>query len=85
MNDSEARFQYGLCLAQLELIDEAIVQLEKCIELDAQHTDAYYNLGVSYAFKEKADKALEMFDKALEIQPEHLLAGHAKKLIESAR
>jgi hypothetical protein len=40
---------------------------------------------VSYAFKEKADKALEMFDKALEIQPDHLLAGHAKKLIESAR
>ena len=47
------------------------------------HSDAYYNLGVSYAFKENAQKAIEMFNKALDIQPDHLLAGHAKKLIEN--
>ncbi|MFL6555951.1 MAG: tetratricopeptide repeat protein, partial [Bacillus sp. (in: firmicutes)] len=44
--------------------------------------DAFYNLGVTYAFQENSAKALEMFSKALDIQPDHLLAGHAKKLLE---
>jgi hypothetical protein len=39
-------------------------------------------LGVSYAFKENQAEALAMFNKALEIQPDHVLAGHAKKLLE---
>jgi tetratricopeptide (TPR) repeat protein len=72
-----------LCLAQLDLIDESIAQFEKCIELDSEHSDAYYNLGVAYGFKENSSKALAMFEKALEIQPDHVLAGYGKKLIEN--
>ncbi len=51
-------FSMDLCLAQLELIDEAIVQFEKCIEIDPEHSDAYYNLRVAYAFKENAKKRI---------------------------
>jgi hypothetical protein len=39
-------------------------------------------LGVSYAFKDCPEKALEMFTETVEIQPDHLLAGHAKRLLE---
>ena len=35
-------------------IDEAIIQLEKCIQLDPEHSDAFYNLGVAYGYKEDA-------------------------------
>ena len=75
----------GLCLANQEYIDEAIIQLEKCIQLDPKHSDAFYNLGVAYGYKEDGDKALQMFEKALEIQPDHVLAGHGKDLIEQSK
>jgi len=71
-----------LCLAQSEYIDEAIEQLNHCIEIDPNHADAYYNLGVAYGFKEEKNKSIEMFDKALEIQPDHILAGHGKQIME---
>ncbi|WP_079509862.1 tetratricopeptide repeat protein [Mesobacillus jeotgali] len=81
-NDAEALFQYGLCLAREDFIDEAIAVLEQAVILDPEHADAFYNLGVAYGYKENGDKALEMFNRALEVQPDHLLAGHGKKLIE---
>lgn len=82
--DSEALFQYGLCLAQQELLDEAIEQLNKCVEIEPEHADAYYNLGVAYAFKDNKSEALAMLEKALEIQPDHSLAENTKKIIETA-
>jgi tetratricopeptide (TPR) repeat protein len=81
-NDAEARFQYGLCLAQESFIDESIEQFEACILLDSTHADAYYNLGVAFGFREDAKKALLYFNKALEAQPDHVLAGYGKKLIQ---
>ena len=54
----EAFFQYGLCLAQQELVDEAMIQFSKCIEIEPEHADAYYNLGVAYGYKEDTEKAL---------------------------
>lgn len=79
--DMEARFQYGLCLAQQGLLEEAIEQLEEVVKHDKQHADAFYNLGVAYAYTENKEKSLEMLDKALEVQHDHILAAHAKKII----
>lgn len=76
-------FQYGLCLANQQYIEEAIIQLKKCIALDPKHADAFYNLGVAYGFQENAEKAMQMFERALEINPGHILAGHGKKVMES--
>lgn len=83
-NDIEALFQYSLCLAQSDCIDEAIEQLKKVTELDSNHADAFYNLGVAYAFKEEKEKALTMLDKALEIQPDHQLAINTKQVLEAS-
>jgi tetratricopeptide (TPR) repeat protein len=82
--DVEALFQLGLCLAQLEFVDEAMTYFQQTIALDERHADAHYNLGVAYAYKDDIKTALEMFTKALDIQPDHLLAGHGKKLMEKA-
>lgn len=81
--DAEAHFQYGLCLAKEDFIDEAIVSLNQAVGFDSLHADALYNLGVAYGYKEDGKKALEMFDRALVVQPDHLLAAHGKKLIEN--
>ncbi|PIB56966.1 hypothetical protein AOA61_08045, partial [Pseudomonas sp. 2995-1] len=57
--DAEARFQYGLCLAGQSLIKEATTEFEKVVEEDPLHADAFYNLGVAYAYQENREKALE--------------------------
>lgn len=82
--DYEARFQYGMCLANEGMLDEAIAQFSKVTELDPTHADAYYNLGVAYAYQENREKALAMLNKAIEIQPDHLLSVRAKELLEEA-
>ncbi|MBX0309568.1 tetratricopeptide repeat protein, partial [Shouchella clausii] len=73
----------GLCLAQLELLDEARPLFEKTIALDPSHADAYYNLGVVQAASDEAEAALASFNQALAHQPGHLLAGNGKRLIEA--
>jgi tetratricopeptide (TPR) repeat protein len=81
--DVDARFQYALCLANAELYDELINQLNMVVEQDPGHADAYYNLGVAFAgYREDAKAAMVYFDKALEAQPDHMLAAHGKKLLE---
>ena len=80
--DVDARFQYALCLANAELYDELINQLNLVVEQDPGHADAYYNLGVAYVFEENNEKALTLFKKATEIQPDHFLAGNGIRLLE---
>lgn len=55
-DDVEIGFQYGLTLCQLEMFDEAIVQLEKVLEKDSEHVDALYNLGLAKYMKTKTLK-----------------------------
>jgi len=80
----EFLFQYGLSLAQSELIDQAETIFQQVLNQDEEHSDAYYNLGVISLFKEQAETALEYFNKAVDLQPDHLLAQNGKKQVEIA-
>lgn len=80
--DVEAAFQCGLCLARLEHVKEAKPYFEKVLQMDKEHADAYYNLGVAYVFEENKEKALALFKKATKIQPDHFLAGNGIRLLE---
>ncbi len=64
--DVEATFQCGLCLARLEHVKEAKPYFEKVLQMDKEHADAYYNLGVAYVFEENKEKALALFKKSNE-------------------
>jgi tetratricopeptide (TPR) repeat protein len=78
--DAEAMFHYGLALAGAEMYDMAIEAWEHTLELDENHADAYFNLGVAYGgIKGDAEKAIALFEKALEIQPDHMLAANGLK------
>lgn len=78
--DESFLFQYGLSLAQGELLEEAQKTFEKVLELNKEHSDAYYNLGVIALFHEKTKEALHHFEKALELQSDHVLAANGKKI-----
>ncbi|SFF52883.1 Tetratricopeptide repeat-containing protein [Halobacillus alkaliphilus] len=82
--DVDIQFQYGLCLAQNGQIEGAEQAMKRVLQLEEEHSDAYYNLGVVALHKEDAKSALFHFNRALEIQPEHMLASHAKAQVEQA-
>jgi tetratricopeptide (TPR) repeat protein len=56
-------------LVREERIDEAIVCLEKAIEIDPQSAEAHDNLGTALARLGKIDEALDHYNKSLAIRP----------------
>lgn len=63
--DNEARFQFGMCLANEHMLEEAVTTFTEVITRDPQHADAFYNLGVAYAYLEKKTKHLRCWVKPL--------------------
>ena len=83
--DTEARFQYALCLAKLEHLTLAQEQFENVIKRDDSHADAFYNLGLIAFYNEAIDEADRLFKKALAIQNDHMLAANGLKKIRANR
>ncbi|MFQ5569507.1 MAG: tetratricopeptide repeat protein [Rhodothermales bacterium] len=52
------RYNYGSLLLDVEAFDEAIVQLQQVVKIDAYHTGAQYNLGVAFFNKALSLNAL---------------------------
>lgn len=50
-DDPLYRYNYGSLLLQAERYDEAVEQLTRATELDAQNANAFYNLGAAYQNK----------------------------------
>lgn len=73
-------FQYGLALAQSELLSDAKKVFETVLELNESHSDALYNLGVISLFEEDVTSALAYFDEALKYNPNHVLAANGKRV-----
>lgn len=75
-------FQYGLILAESNYLSEAKEVFEQVLEINTQHSDAYYNLGVLALYEEDAIKALDHFTAALSHQSDHVLAANGKARVE---
>lgn len=71
-------FQLGLVLAKLDYLNEAKEVFEKVLEIEAEHPDALYNLGVIAVHKKENKTATALFDKVIALQPTHELAIRAK-------
>ncbi|MBF0537323.1 MAG: protein kinase [Nitrospirae bacterium] len=81
----------GNSLATLGLIDEAIGEFRKAIEINPEHANAHNNLGNALKDKGQIDEAIVEFRKAIKINPEHANAHgnlgnalEAKGLIDEA-
>lgn len=58
-------------LDRLLKYEEAIVALEKAIELDPDYADAYIGKGTTLHQLGKYEEALEAYDKVIELKPDY--------------
>ncbi|GGH85720.1 tetratricopeptide (TPR) repeat protein [Pullulanibacillus pueri] len=82
--DSEARFQYALCLAKLGSLQLALQQFDQVIEQQPEHADAHYNKGVALASRGQTAEAIMAFQTAIKHQKDHVLAANGLRALESA-
>jgi tetratricopeptide (TPR) repeat protein len=59
----------GAALFQLGRVVEARKSFRKALKIDPNYEEAYYNLGITYAFTQP-NKAIPLFRKALKLDPE---------------
>lgn len=65
----QARFNKGICLRRLGLLDQSIEDLKIAVNLKGEKASAHNNLGLSFFEKEDFDEALAEFTKAINIEP----------------
>ncbi len=71
-----------LCYGQdVAMQDEAITELNKAIEMNPKHAEAYYNRGIAYYNKGQHDKAIADYNKAIEINPKHIGAYNNRAVV----
>ena len=68
-------YNLGTLYYQQGKLDDAIVYLQKVVEIDANHLDAHLRLGILYLEKSRYDDAIASYQKVVEIDLNNLL-GH---------
>ena len=63
--------------------EEAITEFKKAMELDANYTPAYYNLGLLYSEEDihRYQEAIEEFEKVIDLDPQDKNAHHKLALV----
>ncbi len=69
---------YGNQLWRLQKFDEAIIALQKAIELDSDLYQTYHTLGLVYLHDGKDRQALEQFEKVIKLRPNYYQAWRSK-------
>jgi tetratricopeptide (TPR) repeat protein len=64
-----------------EKLEKAFQEFQKAVELDAEHEDAYYGLGVVYLELGHLKQSAEAFTRVLEINPASKKARKALRVI----
>src|SRR6266550_701285 len=70
-NNALAHANLGIALYEEKRLDNAIVELERALELLPTHIDAHNNLGVVLIRKGRVDEALAQFYIALKLRPDN--------------
>lgn len=81
--DEEKEFQFGLALAQEELLEEAKEMFDKVLSRNKEHSDAHYNLGVIALYDQDVETSMYHFEEALTYQPDHALAANGIEQLQS--
>ena len=76
------RYNYGSLLLQAERFDEAVVQLQRAIELDPDNGDAQYNLGATY--NNQARALTDQANATADNDEAERLVGQRDALLEQA-
>ncbi len=72
-NDVESRVELGRLYLSKHQIENAIIQLEKAVNIDTSNTQAYLLLSLALQKRTKPElkKAVEILDRALQIDPDN--------------
>ena len=74
--NSTTEYGFGLALANLGRLDEAMSHYRKALELNPNDAEAHHNLGVVYAGQGRFDEAMHHCRKALDINPDYAYAHY---------
>jgi tetratricopeptide (TPR) repeat protein len=72
--DPDARFNFGVTLAQLGLIDSALDQIRRFVELRPEDRDGHYFLANLLADQGHDDEAIREFERTIALDPSFLEA-----------
>lgn len=73
-DDADACFNFGVTLAQLGLINKALDQIRRFVELKPDDRDGHYFLANLLADQGYDDEAIREFERSLQIDPQFLEA-----------
>jgi tetratricopeptide (TPR) repeat protein len=73
-NKPRAQMNFGILLSKEGRIDEAMVYLNRAVELDPDYDMGYYSLGDALMKQKKYIQASESYAKSLQIKPQNALA-----------
>jgi eukaryotic-like serine/threonine-protein kinase len=73
-NDAGGHFAYGEWLTAMGRSEEAIVELERALDLDPLSSPISANLASAYSFVRQYDRALEQIRKTVELDPSFIAA-----------
>jgi non-specific serine/threonine protein kinase len=73
-NDAGGHFAYGEWLTAMGRFEEAIVELERALDLDPLSSPISANLASAYCFVSQYDRALEQIRKTVELDPSFFAA-----------
>jgi len=79
-----AHMGLGLAEAKLGKFEEAIVALEKCVELEPTFSEGFNNLGVVYQIVGRTEDARNALRRAIELDPENRDAADNLEAMEVA-
>jgi serine/threonine protein kinase/Flp pilus assembly protein TadD len=73
-NDAAGHFAYGEWLTAMGRFEDAIVELERALDLDPLSSPISANLASAYSFVRQYDRALEQIRKTIELDPSFVAA-----------
>lgn len=76
-----AYYNRGIAHFDLENFEEASIDFETSVQVDATFAQGYYNLGNSYRLLNQIDDAIESFDQAILLNPSFAEAFYARGYI----
>jgi superkiller protein 3 len=63
------------------MLDQALAEYQKTIEIKPDYAKGYYNIGSVYRERKKVDEAIASFQRALEINPKFAEAHYSLAVI----
>jgi len=73
VDDPDICFNYGVALSELDRVEDSLVPLNKCLNLDPSYDNAAIAIGVSLSKLQRYDEAEFVLKAAAKIQPDNAL------------